>query len=59
MAKTGSVKGKALLAAWEAELPHFWQIVPPAEKNTAEVNPTIEAEAVLQVAAVGKVAVSA
>lgn len=41
--KTGSAKGKAILADWEASLQKFWQLVPPAEKNTPEVNPALEA----------------
>jgi glutamate synthase (ferredoxin) len=41
--KTGSVKGQAVLAAWEQSLPKFWQLVPPAEKNTPEVNPEVKA----------------
>jgi glutamate synthase (ferredoxin) len=39
--KTGSAKGKAILADWEGSLAKFWQIVPPAEKNTPEVNPSL------------------
>ncbi len=39
--RTGSAKGKAVLANWEAALPKFWQLVPPAEKNTPEVNPDV------------------
>jgi glutamate synthase (ferredoxin) len=39
--KTGSEKGKAILASWEKSLEQFWQIVPPAEKNTPEVNPDL------------------
>lgn len=50
--KTGSAKGKAVLAAWEANVQKFWQLVPPAEKNTPEVNPSIAIPA-------AKVAVSA
>lgn len=50
--KTGSAKAKAILASWDKSLGHFWQIVPPAEKNTPEVNPAVEANA-------AKVAVSA
>ena len=54
MDKTGSVKGKAILANWEASLEQFWQIVPPAEKNTPEVNP-----ALMPKGAASKVAVKA
>ena len=52
--KTGSVKGKAILASWETSLEQFWQIVPPAEKNTPEVNP-----ALMPKGAASKVAVKA
>eukprot|EP00798_Chlamydomonas_sp_ICE-L_P001365 gene1365-32729_t len=41
--KTGSPKGTALLANWDVELSKFWQLVPPAEKNTPEVNPMVAA----------------
>lgn len=51
--KTGSAKGKAILADWDNSLTKFWQIVPPAEKNTPEVNPE------LQQNVAGKVAVKA
>uniref|UniRef100_A0A383V5K3 glutamate synthase (ferredoxin) n=1 Tax=Tetradesmus obliquus TaxID=3088 RepID=A0A383V5K3_TETOB len=44
-AKTGSAKAKALLADWAAAKAKFWQLVPPAEKNTAQVNPAIAEEA--------------
>ncbi|MEW5312720.1 MAG: hypothetical protein WDW38_004333 [Sanguina aurantia] len=40
--RTGSPKAKSLLADWPATLARFWQIVPPAEKNTPEVNPEVE-----------------
>ena len=43
--KTGSAKGKAVLASWDKYLPQFWQLVPPAEKSTPEVNPVLEAAA--------------
>jgi glutamate synthase (ferredoxin) len=35
--KTGSPKAKALLADWSNTLSKFWQVVPPSEKETAEV----------------------
>jgi len=38
--RTGSPKGKAVLANWEETIPKFWQLVPPAEKNTPEVGTT-------------------
>ncbi len=40
---TGSAKGKAILADWEALLPLFWQVVPPSEANTPEVSAGIQA----------------
>lgn len=55
--KTGSAKAKALLSDWAAAKGQFWQIVPPAEKNTAEANP--EVEAVLAEAPAAGVAVPA
>ena len=39
--KTGSSKGKSILASWDTSLPKFWQLVPPAEKNTPEANPDV------------------
>jgi glutamate synthase (ferredoxin) len=51
-AKTGSAKAKALLADWEAAKAKFWQIVPPAEKNTAEANPAVQPVAVEETAGV-------
>jgi glutamate synthase (ferredoxin) len=58
VARTGSAKGKSLLANWDASLPKFWQLVPPAEKNTPQVNPAVP-EAAAPVDAAAKVAVSA
>ncbi|KAJ9505421.1 hypothetical protein QJQ45_026361 [Haematococcus lacustris] len=55
--KTGSSKGRAVLEAWDQYLPMFWQLVPPAEKNTPEVNPAFER--VAEKVAPAKVAVSA
>jgi glutamate synthase (ferredoxin) len=40
-AKTGSPRAKGLLADWPAALGKFWQVVPPAEKNTPECNPAL------------------
>ncbi|GIL47362.1 hypothetical protein Vafri_4198, partial [Volvox africanus] len=40
--RTGSSKAKALLANWEVSVGKFWQLVPPAEKNTPEVNPSVQ-----------------
>lgn len=51
-AKTGSDKAKALLANWEAELPKFWQLVPPAERQTPECNPILEQQLAGQAVAV-------
>ncbi|KAF8065477.1 hypothetical protein HT031_003078 [Scenedesmus sp. PABB004] len=42
--KTGSAKAKALLADWAAAKGRFWQLVPPAEKNTPQANPAVAAE---------------
>jgi glutamate synthase (ferredoxin) len=39
VAKTGSAKGKAILANWESYLGKFWQAVPPSEANAPETNP--------------------
>ena len=36
--KTGSPKGKALLADWQAAVGRFWQLVPPSEQNTPEAS---------------------
>lgn len=41
-AATGSAKAKAVLASWPDSLAKFWQLVPPAEKNTPEVNPAVQ-----------------
>ncbi|KAF5828828.1 hypothetical protein DUNSADRAFT_16998 [Dunaliella salina] len=54
--RTGSSKGKAVLDNWDEMLPKFWQLVPPAEKNTPEVNPDVLPA---PQAAAGKAAVSA
>lgn len=42
--KTGSAKAKAVLADWSATKGRFWQLVPPAEKNTPEANPAVVSE---------------
>ncbi|KAG2493454.1 hypothetical protein HYH03_008271 [Edaphochlamys debaryana] len=47
---TGSPKAQALLSNWEASLAKFWQLVPPAEKNTPEVNPAVSVPAGAKVA---------
>ena len=48
--RTGSAKAKAILDSWDTSLPKFWQLVPPAEKNTAEVNPAVQLPAPAKVA---------
>ena len=40
--KTGSPKGKAVLADWDASLKKFWQLVPPSEMNTPEAADVVE-----------------
>jgi glutamate synthase (ferredoxin) len=37
--RTGSPKAKAILANWSDQLTKFWQVVPPSEANSPEVNP--------------------
>jgi glutamate synthase (ferredoxin) len=37
--RTGSPKAKAILANWSDSLTKFWQVVPPSEANSPEVNP--------------------
>ena len=44
VAKTGSPKGKAVLAAWAEYLPKFWQLVPPSEANTPEATDVVPEE---------------
>eukprot|EP00244_Chara_vulgaris_P002120 TRINITY_DN135_c0_g1_i2.p1 TRINITY_DN135_c0_g1~~TRINITY_DN135_c0_g1_i2.p1 ORF type:complete len:1782 (-),score=343.10 TRINITY_DN135_c0_g1_i2:689-5836(-) len=36
--KTGSNKGKEVLANWSEMLPKFWQLVPPSEEETPEAS---------------------
>jgi glutamate synthase (ferredoxin) len=47
--RTGSAKGRTILANWQYYLGKFWQAVPPSEANNPEVNPnpTVEAEKTL------------
>lgn len=33
---TGSAKAKAILDNWAQALPHFWQVVPPAEAGSLQ-----------------------
>jgi glutamate synthase (ferredoxin) len=40
--KTGSAKAQAILADWATYLPQFWQVVPPSEKDSPQVNPEAE-----------------
>eukprot|EP00850_Spirogloea_muscicola_P015685 SM000122S25792 [mRNA] locus=s122:403536:415500:+ [translate_table: standard] len=40
--KTGSSKGKKVLAEWEHFLPLFWQLVPPSEANTPEASQELD-----------------
>ena len=44
VAKTGSPKGKAVLAKWAEYLPKFWQLVPPSEANTPEATDVVPEE---------------
>ena len=37
--RTGSEKAKSILADWQAYLGKFWQVVPPSEADSPEVNP--------------------
>lgn len=43
--RSGSEKGKAILADWENALQRFWQLVPPSEANTPEASPAADAAA--------------
>ncbi len=43
---TASPKAKAILANWSEFIPKFWQVVPPSEADTPEVNPDAVAEKV-------------
>jgi len=43
--KTGSTKGKQILADWSNYLPKFWQVVPPSEAESPEVK--VESEKIL------------
>ncbi|MDX2231772.1 MAG: glutamate synthase-related protein [Leptolyngbyaceae cyanobacterium bins.349] len=45
--RTGSPKAKHILDHWTEYLPQFWQVVPPSEKDSPEVNPEISADKVL------------
>ena len=39
---TGSRRAKAILADWQAQLPQFWQLVPPSESGTPEASAAAE-----------------
>jgi glutamate synthase (ferredoxin) len=43
---TSSPKAKVILANWDEFLPKFWQVVPPSEADTPEVNPNAVTEKV-------------
>jgi glutamate synthase (ferredoxin) len=45
--RTGSPKAKTILANWSDYLGQFWQVVPPSEATSPEVNPEAIAEKVL------------
>ena len=45
--RTGSAKAQTILAQWDTYLPQFWQVVPPSEANSPEVNPEAQGEKVL------------
>ncbi|KAL4447262.1 hypothetical protein ABPG77_007295 [Micractinium sp. CCAP 211/92] len=55
--RTGSAKGKAILADWSNSLQKFWQLVPPSESNTPQASKAAEDAAGSGV--VGGVAVAA
>lgn len=57
--KTRSAKAKAILADWASAKGRFWQLVPPAEKNTAQVNPAVDDTTVAAAAAPVQVAATA
>jgi len=45
--RTGSPKAKHILENWAEFLPKFWQVVPPSEKDSPEVNPEVSADKTL------------
>lgn len=55
--RTGSPKGKAILADWANSLQQFWQLVPPSEANSPLASKA--ADAAFEGGAVGGVAVAA
>ncbi|MFB2917036.1 glutamate synthase-related protein [Aerosakkonema funiforme] len=40
--RTGSQKAMTILENWTEYLPKFWQVVPPSEADSPEVNPSVE-----------------
>ncbi|WP_242060537.1 glutamate synthase-related protein [Aerosakkonema funiforme] len=40
--RTGSQKAMTILEKWTEYLPKFWQVVPPSEADSPEVNPSVE-----------------
>ncbi|HEY9640900.1 MAG TPA: hypothetical protein V6C57_10485, partial [Coleofasciculaceae cyanobacterium] len=45
--RTGSAKAQTILDRWSEYLPQFWQVVPPSEADSPEVNPNAAVEKVL------------
>ena len=45
--RTGSPKGQHILDHWAEFLPQFWQVVPPSEKDSPEVNPEVSVDKLL------------
>lgn len=46
VAKTGSARGKAILADWSNALQRFWQLVPPSEANSPQASKVADDAAV-------------
>ncbi|MFB2967819.1 glutamate synthase-related protein [Aerosakkonema sp. BLCC-F183] len=40
--RTGSQKAMTILENWTEYLPKFWQVVPPSEADSPEVNPSVD-----------------
>ncbi len=45
--RTGSQKATTILENWSTYLPKFWQLVPPSEKDSPEVNPEASTDKIL------------
>ncbi|KAL4550629.1 hypothetical protein Ndes2526B_g08744 [Nannochloris sp. 'desiccata'] len=45
VARTGSAKGKAILADWSSAVEKFWQLVPPSEANSPQASKNADAAA--------------